>query len=263
MALTTVVSSISPSTLERLSGRSRSCIERLRNCKLERPDLSRQPTVKLAAVLVLLYEEAGKLRVLLTTRSKQLRSHPGQTALPGGKVDDCDPDLVHAALREAYEEVGLDFDASDTLCVLPPFLSASQLLVTPVVALLKDTSTLEQLKPSVTEVDHIFNHPLEALLDPTLVSEEPNLTEKGSENWPYEADYHTINDVNLPTHDNLVYRNLRFRSSASPVKGLTAEILILVAEIAYNSSPKYNRYSPGQAESTANLIRLRMQQYEL
>jgi hypothetical protein len=54
---------------------------------------------KLAAVLVLLYEHAGELRVLLTTRSKALRSHPGQTALPGGKVDQADRDFVQTAVR--------------------------------------------------------------------------------------------------------------------------------------------------------------------
>jgi peroxisomal coenzyme A diphosphatase NUDT7 len=52
----------------------------------------------LAAVLVLLYEQAGVLRVLLTTRSKLLRAHPGQTALPGGKVDEKDRDFVETAV---------------------------------------------------------------------------------------------------------------------------------------------------------------------
>lgn len=55
--------------------------------------------MKLAAVLVLLYEEGGELRVLLTTRSKLLRAHPGQTALPGGKADETDADLVYTAVR--------------------------------------------------------------------------------------------------------------------------------------------------------------------
>lgn len=50
-------------------------------------------------MLVLLYEKEGNLRVLLTTRSKTLRAHPGQTALPGGKVDDTDKDVVHTAVN--------------------------------------------------------------------------------------------------------------------------------------------------------------------
>lgn len=53
---------------------------------------SSEPGGKLAAVLVLLYEKDGELRVLLTTRSKKLRTHAGQTALPGGRVDEEDGD---------------------------------------------------------------------------------------------------------------------------------------------------------------------------
>ena len=57
------------------------------------------PRKKLAAVLVLLYEQGSELRVLLTTRSKLLREHPGQTALPGGKANETDADLVYTAVR--------------------------------------------------------------------------------------------------------------------------------------------------------------------
>jgi 8-oxo-dGTP pyrophosphatase MutT (NUDIX family) len=59
----------------------------------------------LAAVLVVLYERPGGrggLRVLLTTRSKELRSHPGQTALPGGKVDKTDDGVVETAVSKHF-----------------------------------------------------------------------------------------------------------------------------------------------------------------
>lgn len=51
-------------------------------------------------MLVLLFElnKDGHLRVLLTTRSKSLRSHPGQTALPGGKVDLSDKNIIATAV---------------------------------------------------------------------------------------------------------------------------------------------------------------------
>jgi 8-oxo-dGTP pyrophosphatase MutT (NUDIX family) len=55
-------------------------------------------TIRHAAVLVLLYEQNGQLRVLLTTRAKTLRTHPGQTALPGGGKDDEDETIVHTAV---------------------------------------------------------------------------------------------------------------------------------------------------------------------
>lgn len=172
---------------------------------------------KLAAVLVLLYETGGELRVLLTTRSKHLRAHPGQTALPGGKADETDDDLVYTAVRfphclpschsllvcqsypplfgqqfrEAYEEVGLACSSPDihTLCTLSPFLSQAQLIVTPVVAFLTNPAVLGTLKPSVSEVDRIFTHPLEAVLDPSL-SKKESLVPRGSEDWSYPEELH-------------------------------------------------------------------------
>lgn len=235
---------------ETLSEQTKFCIERLRSveCELERPDLSSQPKEKLAAVLVLLYEKAGELRVVLTTRSKLLRTHPGQTALPGGKVDESDPSLIDTAFREAHEEVGLPLDCAHVhkLCVLQPFLSASRLIVTPVVALLTDVGLLADLSPCVGEVDRIFSHPLEAILDPQLAGNEP-LVAKRTEHWPYSQDYHSISDVVVEADTSVVYRMHRFRSCASPIKGLTADILIHVAEIAYHKKTSYERHPLGHA----------------
>jgi coenzyme A diphosphatase NUDT7 len=56
------------------------------------------PSHKTAAVLVLLFMRDGHLRVLLTTRSKHLRSHPGEVALPGGKTDPTDGSPVATAV---------------------------------------------------------------------------------------------------------------------------------------------------------------------
>jgi peroxisomal coenzyme A diphosphatase NUDT7 len=167
------------------------------------------PQSKLAAVLILLYEhpQSGQLRVLLSTRSKSLRTHPGQTALPGGRKDDTDPDLIYTALREANEEVGLPFpeeyarteaDRAKTttkiriLCTLEPFLSVYRVIALPVVAFLDDPGILNTLKPCEGEVDRIFTWPLEGVLDPdTVLKEEQDLAVAGSEDWPFkEEEYH-------------------------------------------------------------------------
>ena len=46
--------------------------------------------------------------ILLTHRSPTMRSHSGQIAFPGGRVDATDINPVDTALREAWEETGLD-----------------------------------------------------------------------------------------------------------------------------------------------------------
>lgn len=172
------------------------------------------PRNRLAAVLVLLYEDEGALRVLLTTRSKTLRTHAGQTALPGGRVDEGDKTLVETAvgnacllnanrvilnhiipfskLREAYEEVRLPLGSVDihVLGAHEPFLSLHKLVVTPVFALLTRKNLLGELKPSEAEVSRIFSHPLEAILDPQLSQHEADLAALGSEDWPYQTTYH-------------------------------------------------------------------------
>jgi len=242
-----------------ISQKSKKCIERLRHNHISanKPDLSSQPTAKVAAVLVLLYERAGELRVLLTTRSKALRSHPGQTAFPGGKFDDADLNFVQTAYREANEEVSLPLASPHihTLCTLEPFISKYRLLVIPVIALLTDLSILDALKASEAEVDHIFDHPLHAILDPTLASTEP-LVDIGSEDWPYEVEYHNWSDTPTPWSNDSLYRMHRFRTTASPVKGLTADILIKTAEIAYGQDPSYQRYASTQPMGFAAICKV-------
>lgn len=76
-----------------------------------------------------------------------------------------------------------------TICTLEPFISKYKLVVVPVIALLTDLSVLNTLKASETEVEHIFDHPLDGLLDPALAGRE-NLVNVGSDDWPYEVEYH-------------------------------------------------------------------------
>ncbi|KAF4613683.1 hypothetical protein D9613_007856 [Agrocybe pediades] len=183
--------------------------------------------LKIAAVLVLLYEDKGQLRVLLTTRSKQLRTHAGQTALPGGKWDPTDSDLIATAFREANEEVALPRDCPHifTLGLLEPAISLHKILVTPVVAFLSEPRILSSLKAAEGEVAHIFSHPLEAILDPELSKAEP-LVPIGSDDWPYQTETYNTSDNVVEMLGNSTYRMHRFRTSASPIKGLTSDILV-------------------------------------
>ncbi|WP_051229098.1 CoA pyrophosphatase [Paludibacterium yongneupense] len=117
-----------------------------------------------AAVLVPLVWHADEPpTVLLTRRSDTLPTHAGQVSFPGGKVDAGDRDAVDTALREAEEEIGLARERVTVVGVLPPYVTITHFVVTPVVALL---SAPLQLRPEPGEVAGIIEVPLARALDP-------------------------------------------------------------------------------------------------
>ncbi|XP_039554347.1 peroxisomal coenzyme A diphosphatase NUDT7 [Passer montanus] len=73
-----------------------------------------------AAVLLPLTVRAGRLHLLLTVRSLQLRRSPGEVCFPGGKREATDKDDIDTALREAKEEVGLQPEKVEVICRLMP-----------------------------------------------------------------------------------------------------------------------------------------------
>jgi 8-oxo-dGTP pyrophosphatase MutT (NUDIX family) len=86
-----------------------------------------------AAVLILFGEGPRGADVLLIERAADLRKHPGQPAFPGGAIDEADGGAVHAALREAAEETGLDPAGVRILAVMPElYIPRSNFRVTPV-----------------------------------------------------------------------------------------------------------------------------------
>jgi len=88
-----------------------------------------------SGVLLLLYPEQQRTHLVLIQRSDDGGSHSGQIALPGGKRELSDRDIVHTALREANEEVSLDPENVEIAGQLSPlFVNVSNFLIHPVVA---------------------------------------------------------------------------------------------------------------------------------
>ncbi len=116
---------------------------------------------KPAAVLVPIVLRENGPTVLLTQRHADLSKHAGQIAFPGGRTDDGET-AVQAALRETMEETGLAPEFVQPLGYLDGYLTITQYIVTPVVALVREGFSL-QAAPQ--EVDDIFEVPLSFLMD--------------------------------------------------------------------------------------------------
>lgn len=117
-----------------------------------------------AGVLIAVDLTDGAPQVLLTKRSSALKHHPGQIAFPGGKQEETDADVTAAALREAYEEIGLPIDLPQVLGALPIHETVTAFLVTPVVAVLTDPF---DIFADPGEVEEVFRVPLAHLTDPS------------------------------------------------------------------------------------------------
>ena len=118
------------------------------------------------AVLMLFGEGPLGPDLLLTERAHDMRSHPGQVSFPGGSIDPTDPSPVHAALREAEEEVGLDPSGVDVFGTLPElWLPPSNFAVTTVLGWWREECPVDVVDPA--EVHAVLRVPIEELLDPT------------------------------------------------------------------------------------------------
>jgi 8-oxo-dGTP pyrophosphatase MutT (NUDIX family) len=125
-------------------------------------DLAVMPPARPAAVLVPVVLRSA-LTVLLTQRSHDMPSHPGQISFPGGKVDPNDASPLACALREAHEEIGLPATHIEPLGYLDSYRTGTGFQIVPVVALVQPGFTLT-IDPR--EVSEAFEVPLQFLMDP-------------------------------------------------------------------------------------------------
>lgn len=142
--------------------RIRSCLSALQPRKLT------SGYTREAAVLMPVFERENEPHFLLTRRTQEVQTHKGQISFPGGMREGAE-DLLKTALRETYEEVGIDDGKIEILGKFHDYISITGYRVTPYAGFLSEPFTI---RPQLHEVAEVLQVPFRIFLDPSLLRVE-------------------------------------------------------------------------------------------
>lgn len=139
-------------------------LTRLREILAQRPAIEIDaPKQRRACVLIPLIRTDGGWSILFTKRSENLTAHKGQIAFPGGAVEPGEA-FEQAAVREAYEEVGIPPAHVELIGRLDDVITGSGFLVAPFAGVIHEPFDVVIQEAEVVEV---FQVPVDALLNGT------------------------------------------------------------------------------------------------
>ncbi len=131
-----------------------------------------------AAVLMPIFEWEHEYHFLLTRRTEEVQTHKGQISFPGG-MREGNEELITTALRETFEEVGIEQSRIETLGRFHDYISITHYRVTPFVGFIKEPFTTV---PQVHEVAEILQVPFRVFLDPERLRMEKRVVLGKEEN---------------------------------------------------------------------------------
>ena len=146
-----------------LANRLRDALKRTPVLPALEGDLPDEPSLESVPAAVLIgVTDRTEPGVILTVRREHMRTHAGQLAFPGGRIDPGE-DAVSAALREAWEELGLEPQSAEVVGAVDTYRTVTGYVVTPVLAVVAPD---QPLSPHEHEVADWFEAPLGFVLDP-------------------------------------------------------------------------------------------------
>ncbi len=125
-----------------------------------------------AAVLLTLYSADNDYYVVLQKRSQQVEHHKGEISFPGGMADPGDESLLHTALREAHEEMGIEPDDVDVIGRLDDSPTITGFMISTYVGVVPHPYPFV---PSSSEVAEVLSVPLSHLRDPAAFRVETHM----------------------------------------------------------------------------------------
>ena len=171
-----------------LAIRLRAALERAAVEPLLAGDDSSRATVATPAAVLIAITDRPEPGIILTVRHADLRTHAGQVAFPGGRID-AGEDAAAAALREAWEELGLDPSLVEPVASLDPYRTITGFAVTPVLGVVPPELPIAPHEPEVADW---FEAPLGFVLDPANQVQESVLFE-GRRRHYYRIDWNGRN----------------------------------------------------------------------
>ena len=137
-----------------------------------------------SAVLIPLYRKQGRYYIVLNRRTEKVKDHKGQISFPGGARDSNDRTLLHTAVRESREEIGLRAKDIEVIGELDDELTTtSNYIVTPFVAIIPWPYRFKRNKDEVAEIIQV---PIETLREKCCVKQtSETLNDQPIESYTY------------------------------------------------------------------------------
>jgi 8-oxo-dGTP pyrophosphatase MutT (NUDIX family) len=108
--------------------------------------------IRSSAVMILLLNKMDVPHILFTKRTDLVETHKGQISFPGGVADSSDESLLHTALRETHEEIGINSDLIEPLGQLDDFYTITEFIVSPFAGFVNSTFEYQINHSEVAEV---------------------------------------------------------------------------------------------------------------
>lgn len=119
---------------------------------------SNRHNAKPGSVMIILFPIKNAWHVVFTKRVDYKGVHGGQVSFPGGKPEKHDNDLIQTAIRETFEETGVQLSTHDVIGKLTDlYVPPSNFIISAFVSILPEAPTFN---PDPQEVSSIFTPPV-------------------------------------------------------------------------------------------------------
>lgn len=177
-----------------------------------------------AAILIPIITIDEHLQLLFQVRSKKLKWQPGDICFPGGRVEFADYSPQHTAIRETYEELGIEANEITLLGQLPKFMATLGMMIYPFVA---EISTLNNLHLNPDEVEEIFTVPIEWFINNPPQVANMLIGYKPANNFPFDL----LPDKAKKWQKRSEHQLYFYHYNNHVIWGLTAQIIFNFIEV--------------------------------